>query len=395
MRKALFVQHTNPGGYPPIQHAIAILIRAGWEVKCVGVGIAATVSLGMPTDPRLTVLMMRRSYENSVAKLFQRLFFCIWVGQIALRWRPELIYTSDAYAAPAGLLAASLTQSRIIYHEHDSPAEPETVYQKVIAWCRRIICNRALVVVTPNSARSGEIVLSTGISSDRVVTVLNCLLKSEMIDEFPIQSTIDPDAVFRVYYHGSIVRERIPLAIVDALASLPKHVCLRIVGYETLGSLGYCDELHRRAVLLGVIDRIEFVGSVSRTNLLRFARSSHIGLSLMPMQSNDVNMTHMVGASNKPFDYLASGCPLVVSDLLEWRVNFVDTGLASCCDPSSSESIANAISYWMTQPETYRKAQAEGLRRIATEWNYETQFAPVLNAIQSGVKLTDTMAASA
>lgn len=395
MRKALFVQHTNPGGYPPIQHAIAMLIRAGWEVKCVGVGIAATVSLSMPNDPQLTVLMMRPTYENSILKLFQRIFFCLWVGQVALRWRPELIYTSDAYAAPAGLLAASLTRSRIVYHEHDSPAEPETLYQKVVVWCRRIICNRALVVVTPNATRSEEIILSTGISAIRVVTVLNCLLKSEMIDELPIHSTIGADAAFRVYYHGSIVRERIPLAIVDALASLPRHVCLRIVGYETLGSLGYCDELYRRAVLLGVIDRIEFVGSVPRTNLLRFARSSHLGLSLMPMQSSDVNMTHMVGASNKPFDYLASGCPLVVSDLPEWRANFVDTGLASCCDPQSSASIANAISYWLTQPEKYRKAKAEGLRRIATEWNYETQFAPVLNAIQGGVKLADTTAASA
>ena len=66
MRKALFVQHTNPAGYPPIQHAIAILLSAGWEVQSVGVGIAVTASLRMPTHPRFKARMMRVAPTNGV-----------------------------------------------------------------------------------------------------------------------------------------------------------------------------------------------------------------------------------------------------------------------------------------------------------------------------------------
>ena len=48
-------------------------------------------------------------------------------------------------------------------------------------------------------------------------------------------------------YHGSIVPDRLPLAVVNALALLPGNVSLRVVGYETAGSLGYVAKLRELA----------------------------------------------------------------------------------------------------------------------------------------------------
>ena len=63
------------------------------------------------------------------------------------------------------------------------------------------------------------------------------------------------------------------------------------------------------------------------------AARAHVGLALMPLNSNDLNMRHMTGASNKPFDYMAAGLALLVSDLPDWRQMFVDgriwTGMRS------------------------------------------------------------------
>ena len=47
-------------------------------------------------------------------------------------------------------------------------------------------------------------------------------------------------------YHGSIVPDRLPLSIVDALAGLPGEVSLTVVGYETVGSLGYLKKMYDR-----------------------------------------------------------------------------------------------------------------------------------------------------
>ena len=382
MRKALFVQHTNPAGYPPIQHAIAILLRAGWEVQSVGVGIAVTASLRMPTHPRFTARMMRVAPTNGMLQRMHFLLFCIWANLVAIRWRPDVVYASNATALPAALLSRFFRGTQLVYHEHDSPGEPRTLSQKAIEWCRKALCKKALLVAVPNATRAGRIVDATGVPVDRVFTVFNCPLRGEALTELPDPQSAEGNTPFWIYYHGSIVPDRLPLSVIDALALTSTRVCLRVVGYETAGGAGHLSEMRERAILRGVSDRVEFVGPVSRAELHQFARSSHVGLSLMPMRSEDVNMVYMVGASNKPFDYLASGCPLIVSDLPDWQLMFVDAGLASSCDPRSAASVAQAIDYWLTQPEIYRQAQAEGLRRIAGTWNYEVQFAPVMSALQ-------------
>jgi hypothetical protein len=50
------------------------------------------------------------------------------------------------------------------------------------------------------------------------------------------------------------------------------------------------------------------------------------------MDTGDLNEQAMAGASNKPFDYLACGVPLLVSDLLDWRMMFVKPGYGLACN---------------------------------------------------------------
>ena len=54
---------------------------------------------------------------------------------------------------------------------------------------------------------------------------------------------------------------------------------------------------------------------------------------LWSKRAEDLNMLHMVAASNKPFDYMACGLPLLVTDLPEWVETFVKPGYALACDP--------------------------------------------------------------
>lgn len=386
MPKALFVQYTDPAGYPPTQHSMAMLEQDGWTLASVGTRITVTEDLRMPPQQRLQAHLMRAMPAGRILQKLHYLRFCFLVAFVAMRWRPDVIYVSDAIATPAALLAHRLTRATLLYHEHDSPNKAKSWVDRTLRRSRRAVCRLALRSVVPNSERAKLLAEQVGIEQARVVTVFNCPLRSEIL-----ASTVEcPDrndsAKFWLYYHGSIVPDRLPLTVVDALALLPPHVCLRIVGYETPGASGHVEAITRRAVEQNVTDRIDIVGAVSRFALHRFARESHVGLSLMPLSSDDVNMVHMVGASNKPFDYLASGCPLIVSDLPDWRRMFVDTGLASSCNPMSAQSISDAVKHWLLQPEAFRTAQYDGIKMVSDTWNYETQFEPVMNALRSNTK---------
>jgi glycosyltransferase involved in cell wall biosynthesis len=103
----------------------------------------------------------------------------------------------------------------------------------------------------------------------------------------------------------------------------------------------------------------------------------------MPTTSDDVNMAHMTGASNKAFDYLACGMALLVSDLEDWRSVYIDEGYGLACDPTNPDSIVCAVNWFLCNREEMRSMGRRGRARTMSEWNYETQFAPVMKALGS------------
>jgi glycosyltransferase involved in cell wall biosynthesis len=179
-------------------------------------------------------------------------------------------------------------------------------------------------------------------------------------------------------YHGTIVPERLPLAVVQSLTLLPPEVKLRVIGYETVLNQGYLDRLRSLSRELGIEDRFEYIGSLPHHELLGWCEKSHVGLALMPNETSDINMLHMIGASNKAFEYLACGMCLLVSDRPDWKSVFVDSGYGLACSPTDPNSIAAALSWFINHRNEMRLMGEAGRAKIAADWNYEKAFAPVL-----------------
>jgi glycosyltransferase involved in cell wall biosynthesis len=124
------------------------------------------------------------------------------------------------------------------------------------------------------------------------------------------------------------------------------------------------------------------VGQIpGRADLIAAAAQAHIGLALMPCHSSDLNISHMTGASNKPFDYMAASLALLVSDRPDWRDMFVRPGYALACDPTDPTSIAAAFAWFLDHPAERRAMGARGRAKIAAEWNSDVVFATVLGTL--------------
>ena len=209
-----------------------------------------------------------------------------------------------------------------------------------------------------------------------MVTVWNCPRRP--VDDAP--SWRDPEGL-RVIYRGSINAERLPVTVVDAVARAGPNVTLTIAGYETAGSRGHVASLHARARELDIEPRVRSLGTVPESELARVSARSDVGLALMPIGSRDENMRHMTGASNKVFEYWSAGVVPLVSDLAEWRATFVEPGYALACDPRNADSIASSLEWAASQRAEVRAIALRGWDRLRADWNYETQFAPVLGAM--------------
>lgn len=376
--RILYLQYTNPAAYPPLQHSAEILAEAGWRVRLIGVARREVSGLAFSDNDDIEIALLPEA-PRGWRQRAHYLRFAMLALATMLRWRPLWIYASDALSAPVGLIATWVPGVSVVYHEHDEPSA-SSAFMRLVVGARNRLLRRARLVVAPNADRVARL---QAIAPDGapVACVWNCPRQREAASR-SMTSEPDADRNLCLVYHGSIVPARVPTALIEALARLPPTFRLRISGYETSGHPGYVHDLRRLAEEKGVGDRLEIRLVVpTRDELLDVVRRSHVGLALMPIHSGDTNECHMTGASNKAFEYLAQGVPLLVSDLPDWRQVFADRGLARTCRPDDPESVANALRWFAANRAEARRMGESGRRLVREDWNYEQVFQPVLEVL--------------
>jgi glycosyltransferase involved in cell wall biosynthesis len=376
-RRILYVQFTDPAAYPPVEHSAVLLAERGWDVLLLGTGTSGDLKLELPAHPRIRVRKMRFVGAGWKQKL-NYIAFLLWIFYWILRWRPQWIYASDSLAAPLAWLVQKLTKVRVVYHEHDSPnlEQPLSGFMNLVFAYRNKLGRDADLCVLPQRERLLHFVEDTQ-RSKPTLCVWNC----PRVDEIT-ERPCDQGEELSLYYHGSINRVRLPAQLVIAAIRLNPLVRLQVVGYETEG--GYVEALTRLASENGAATLIEYRGAMGRRDLFRCAARADIGMCLMPKHSDDINLRHMVGASNKAFDYMACGLPLLVSDLPEWVTTFVEPGYALASDPDDPDSIEVALRWFLDHPDERREMGRRCRAKIQQGWNYDTQFSNVLAAIENG-----------
>lgn len=375
----MFVQYTNPGGYPPIEHAVALLTRAGWTVDLLGTGADGSGALVLPPHPRVRLLQRPRVAPGWAQKA-DYVRFTLHAGAHARAWRPHVIYASDPLAAPAALLASAASGRPVVYHEHDAPpSHARGAAGRAVLAARGRLLRVAAVCVAPGAARRERLLADGRPPTATTVVAWNTPLRAEVVPR-PLRPGGGP---LRLHYHGSLVPQRVPLTVVDAVVALGGQVALRVVGYETAGSPGWGAELRRRAERQGAATLVEVLPPLPRAELLALARQADVGLSVVVDGGADENLGSLVGPSNKPFDYLACGLPLVVPAGPAWQEVFVRPGLARSCDPTDSGSIVLALRWFLDHPEERLAMARGGQERLLDGWCYEEQFAPVLQAMEA------------
>jgi glycosyltransferase involved in cell wall biosynthesis len=373
-RSVVYIQYANSAAYPPIQHSAEILAQHGWRVLVRGTELLGQTGMLFSNDSRIDVRLapaVRRGWRQKL-HYFR---FCIASFASVVRRGRTWVYVSDALASPVGLLTSLLPGVRVIYHEHDTPSpESSSAFMRGILAARRALLHRCDAFVVPNAARGSSVLSTTG-AVVRMFCIWNCPPRSEVAQQPHVKPASND---FWLVYHGSLVPVRLPMTVLDALKQLPPTVKLRISAFETGGHFGYADALRTRAAELELTERVDMRLCPPREEFLAAARASHLGLSLMPTADGDVNERNMTGASNKAFEYLAQGVPLLVSNLPDWIDMFVSAGFGRACQPESADSLAEAIAWFLSHRDEAAQMGEAGRQKTFRCWNYDEQFRPLL-----------------
>lgn len=360
--RVLYIQYNNPGAYPPIIHSSNLFHEKKWRVSFVGVADPSTAALRLPESTEAGCKLVRT--DSGLSRFFQ----FHWASIMAmLKFRPDVLYVSDRPASLAGWMCSLFTSKHVIYHEHDCAASTNSMKSRLLNWSRHLLMNRAQQIIIPSADRSAATVTSKAHQA-KIKIVMNCPSTRELGKVRKLTAPSKDN--IKLYYHGSIVPNRIPLHALLALNGLEMH----LAGYMTEGTSTELRELLKRPQ-----GPLTYHGALaSRNDLAELMVHMDVGLSFMPLVPRDLNEKHMAGASNKTFDYLAHGLGVLCTDTKEWRDLFGHIPSVAFCDPMNHQSIEKALRQ-LTDCDSSQWSVGE--QWIHHTWNYERQFQPVLDAI--------------
>jgi len=131
-------------------------------------------------------------------------------------------------------------------------------------------------------------------------------------------------------------------------------------------------ELRARAAELGVIDFVTFAGSVAQADLPAFYRTADV----FALSSDFDNSPNVL------LEAMASGLPVVSTDVGGVR-EFVTDGLGgSLVPPGRAVAFANALASYLMQPDRAQAAGAHNRRKALTEFSWRTSALRLLDVYQ-------------
>ena len=293
------------------------------------------------------------------------------------------LYCSDPFSTPSGVLLRKMG-FRVIYHEHDSPNPgEEDKLPTLIAWTRRKLLRDASLVIFPNELRLKR--AQKWSASDAPARVVwNCPSVNELtVENNAHSSDTDKNQPFRLYYHGTLVPDRLPLSILDSMHACESEIMLTLIGYTTVGNVSYSKSLIEHAKKLGINKQLSILSALPREEVMRQCKKHDAGLVLFTGKEWEIYATEMVGASNKPFDYLSQGVAVLVPDLPAWKNLYAKNYYAIEANPDDAASLAELFDWLAQHRKEVRQMGRKGIEMIEIEWNYEKQFQPVLAWIES------------
>lgn len=369
MKRILYLQYFDPAAYPPLDRSASQFLERGCTVRFLGVrSQGEDAEMRLSAHPRLT----ERLISKATTKATIGAYFAAAVEEL-VRFRPDVVYCSQERVYPIGLAASFLPHVKTVLHEHDTPWLDAGRKRSLLVKARAAFARRATLCVIPQTERAIRFAAETG--ARRVAVAYNTPALSEIGPPPPLRT--GPGLV--LWHHGSIGPRRLPASLIHALAKTPDDVVLRVAGYETISTRGYVDSLKALAGSLGIGHRFSYLGAAKRDDLYAAARAADVGVLLF--DSNFIEP--MAGASNKPFDFLACGLPLITNDTTEWRDFFGDRNVSLSCRPDDPDDIARVIMWYRDHPEERASMAQRGHQAMLDEWNYEQSFAPVLEALEA------------
>ena len=149
--------------------------------------------------------------------------------------------------------------------------------------------------------------------------------------------------------------------IVRAIAAVPATAGV------FLGSGEPPEHVRSLAEALGIEDRLHFLPRVGSSEVIPFAASADVGITL----TEPISLNSRYALPNKLFQYMAAGIPVIASDYPQVAEIVLAHRAGLTVDPADGQAIANAVRAVVADPRAAREMGRRGREAVERAYNWE------------------------
>ncbi|UYG05926.1 glycosyltransferase family 4 protein [Halomonas sp. LR3S48] len=315
------------------------------------------------SQPRNAVSPPPETLVRQLFKLVARLWTHAALVNQLVRSRPYVIHAHDVNVLPTAWLAAKIARVPLVYDAHEISTDREgyKAFRGLVGWLEKKLMPKAAGTITTTEARAKFFARAYGIPRPLVLQNRPRLVKvgggNRIREELGLTESWPI-----VLYQGGLQPGRGLPRLVEAAASVPNAYFVFIGGGRQAA------ELHELAAKLELGERVRFIPTVPLSELPSYTASADIGVQ--PIENTCLN--HFTTDSNKLFEYVIAGLPVVASQLPEIGKVVRRHDLGLLVPPGDTAALVEAIQRLVDDVElrAHYRTRAE---QAALSLNWETQ----------------------
>ena len=303
----------------------------------------------------------------SLARRTLRIFARLWthIGLITrmVQSRPDVVHAHDVNTLPTAWLTAVLTHSPLVYdaHEISTGREGYASFRSLVGWIEKHLMPRAAGTITTTQTRAKFFARAYGVPRPLVLQNRPRLSATERSQRIREELQLDQPWPI-VLYQGGLQQGRGLERLIEVAAEV-KDAYFVFIGGGRLET-----DLKGIARTLNIKDRVFFIPTVSLQDLEHYTASADIGVQ--PIENTCLN--HFSTDSNKLFEYVQAGLPVVASNLPEIRSVVNEHKLGKLVPAGNNSALAAAINE-LVQDTVKRTMFSDNARLARRALSWEDQ----------------------
>lgn len=292
-----------------------------------------------------------------------RAYIAIQMVVQGMRKNYDIYHSNDLNTLPQGLVCAKLLRLRrkkLVYDSHEVQTSRTGYNSSMYGKMEAFYIKFTDIMINENHTRAKYTEELYG-------------MYPEVVHNYPFVSRPEENDVVNLHEMLNISKEE-PILLyqggiqvgrgLDKLVQAAPHFKRGTLVF--IGDGRIKPELEKMVADLGLQEKVKFISKVPIHELLHYTRNAYVGFQVL----NNICFNHYSASSNKLFEYMMSGVPVIACSFPEIQRVVEKENVGLCVDSHDPASIAEGVNHLLDHPEL-REQMRENCFMAREKYNWE------------------------